>query len=140
MESEESEHEHMSVPSHFKKYTIEERKIVTQQPIRSAQNLGESYDGPENAKKINLANEGEEPKPAYIATDLDPEEEALLIETLKEYKDVFAWSYKDLKGVDPTICQHTIPVRTRVLGSSTVMFMSLGHVNDGVKGTSEPSV
>ena len=30
---------------------------------------------------------------------------------LKEYKDVFAWSYKDLKGVDPKVCQHTIPMR-----------------------------
>ncbi|MCO5551829.1 hypothetical protein L7F22_005332 [Adiantum nelumboides] len=27
------------------------------------------------------------------------------------YKDVFAWSYKDLKGVDPSICQHTIPLK-----------------------------
>ena len=24
---------------------------------------------------------------------------------------MFAWSYKDLKGVDPAICQHTIPLR-----------------------------
>ena len=30
---------------------------------------------------------------------------------LKEYRDVFAWSYKDLKGVDPEICQHTIPLK-----------------------------
>ena len=30
---------------------------------------------------------------------------------MKEYKDVFAWSYKDLKGVDPDICQHTIPMK-----------------------------
>ena len=47
----------------------------------------------------------------YIATDLTPEEEDLLIKTLKEYRDVFAWSYKDLKGVDPEICKHTIPTR-----------------------------
>ena len=65
----------------------------------------------ENAKKIDLAGEGEEPKPAYIAADLEPDEEELLIKTLKEYRDVFAWSYKGLKGVDPDICQHTIPMR-----------------------------
>ena len=35
----------------------------------------------------------------------------MLISTLKEYRDVFAWTYKDLKGVDPAICQHTIPMR-----------------------------
>ena len=73
--------------------------------------LGESYDGPEDAKQVDLAEPGEEPKPVYIATDLTPEEEELLIDTLKEYKDVFAWSYKDLKGVDPKICQHTIPMK-----------------------------
>ena len=34
------------------------------------------------------------------------------MKTLKEYRDVFAWTYKDLKGVDPTICQHTtIPMK-----------------------------
>ena len=47
----------------------------------------------------------------YIATDLEPEEESELIKLLKEYKDVFAWSFKDLKGVDPAVCQHTIPMR-----------------------------
>ena len=110
-ESEEEEGDSISVPSHFKRYTIQDRKIIVQQPVRTSQKPGESYDGPENAKKIDLAMEGEEPQPAWIATDLDPEEEELLIKTLKEYKDVFAWSYKDLKGVDPDICQHTIPMK-----------------------------
>ena len=46
-----------------------------------------------------------------IATDLTLEEESLLVSTLKEYQDIFAWSYKDLKGVNPEICQHTIPMK-----------------------------
>ena len=44
----------------------------------------------------------------YIATDLELEEETELIKLLKEYRDVFAWSFEDLKGVDPVVCQHTI--------------------------------
>lgn len=79
--------------------------------MRTAQKPGESYDGLENAKKIYLAREGEEPRPAYIAADLEPDEEELLVKTLKEYRDVFSWSYRNLKGVDPDICQHTIPMR-----------------------------
>ena len=47
----------------------------------------------------------------WIATDLEVDEENVSIYTLKEYKDVFAWSYKDLKGVDPQVCQHTIPLK-----------------------------
>ena len=44
-------------------------------------------------------------------TDLTPNKEELLISMLKEYRDVFSWTYKDPKGVDPAICQHTIPMR-----------------------------
>ena len=73
--------------------------------------LGKSYDGPENAKRTDLVKPREEPKPAYIASNLSDKEETLLIRTLKQYKDVFAWSYKDLKGVDLEICQHTIPLK-----------------------------
>ena len=27
---------------------------------------------------------------------------------LRQYKDVLAWSFEDMKGVDPTLCQHQI--------------------------------
>ncbi|MCO5553962.1 hypothetical protein L7F22_007488 [Adiantum nelumboides] len=102
----------MDVPSHHKKYTIQNRKIIVQQPMRKLKEPGTLYDGPKKAKKIDLAEPGKEPKPAYIATDLTEEEEKLLIATVKQYKDVFAWSYKDLKGVEPSICQHTIPLKS----------------------------
>ena len=62
-------------------------------------------------KRLILRIQGEEPKPVWIATDLSPEEEDELIATLKEYRDVFAWTYKDLKGVLPNVCQHTIPMK-----------------------------
>ncbi|MCO5586696.1 hypothetical protein L7F22_040638 [Adiantum nelumboides] len=94
----------MDVPFHYKKYTIQDRKIIVQQPMRELKEPGTSYDGPEKAKKIDLVEPEEEPKHAYIATDLTEEEEQLLIATLKQYRDVFVWSYKDLKGVDPSIC------------------------------------
>ena len=63
-----------------------------------------SYDGPEDAKKIDIAEPGEESRPMYIATDLTSEEEHELTKLLKEFRDVFAWSFKDLKGVDPAGC------------------------------------
>lgn len=34
-----------------------------------------------------------------------------MAKTLREHKDVFSWSYKNLKGVDRTLCQHTIPMK-----------------------------
>ena len=104
--------ESIDMPDGLKKYTIADRKVILQKSIyQKLETPGVSYDGLEDAKQVDLANLGEEPKLVWIATDLAHEEEQLLIHTLKEYCDVFAWSYKDLKGVDPDICQHTIPMR-----------------------------
>ena len=98
--------------NNFKQFTIQDRKIVWEKPKRQPTGQkGESYDGPEQAKQVDLAELGQDPKTVWIATDLESEEETKLISTLKEYKDVFAWSYKDLKGVDPQVCQHTIPLK-----------------------------
>ena len=106
------EEEGIMVPSNFKNYTIQDQRIVTQSPnCERPTNPVESYDGPKEVKKIDLAQLGEEPKPMYIATNLQTQEEELLIKTLKQYRDVFAWSYKDLKGVEPSVCKHTIPMR-----------------------------
>ncbi|MCO5554904.1 hypothetical protein L7F22_008442 [Adiantum nelumboides] len=113
-EEPESSHEKLttpiSVPEHYKKYTFEERKIVITKPERTMNTLGVSYDGPEDAKKIDLSSPGEDPKPVYIATDLSEQEEIELVKMLIDFRDIFAWSYKDLKGVDPAVCQHTIPL------------------------------
>ena len=87
------EEEGIMVPSNFKTYTVQDRRIVTQSPKRDKPtNPSESYDGPEEVKQVDLAQPREKPKPAYIATNLQPQEEKLLIETLKQYRDVFAWS------------------------------------------------
>ena len=75
LESDDETNDGISVPSHYRKYTLQDRWLVVQQPVRVKPNEGGSYDGPENAKQINLAKEGEEPKPAYIAADLEPKEE-----------------------------------------------------------------
>ena len=42
----------VSVPSHYKKYTIQDRRLVVEQPKRERQ-PGKSYDGSEDAKKID---------------------------------------------------------------------------------------
>jgi hypothetical protein len=45
-------------------------------------------------------------------TILEPIVTDQLIELLKEFKDVFAWTYKDLKGIPPKIVQHRIELDT----------------------------
>jgi hypothetical protein len=46
--------------------------------------------------------------------DLEPIVNYLLIELLKESKDIFVWTYKDLKGIPPNIAQHRIDLDTSI--------------------------
>jgi hypothetical protein len=34
-----------------------------------------------------------------------------VIEILRDYKDVFAWTYEDMKGIPPHICEHKIELK-----------------------------
>jgi hypothetical protein len=43
---------------------------------------------------------------------LEPIVNYQLIELLKEFKDIFAWTYKDLKGIPPKIAHHQIELDT----------------------------
>ena len=72
----------ISVPSHYKKYTVEDQKITVKQPERIKETQRISYDGPKDTKKVELAKLGEDPKIMYIPTYLDRDEEQKLIELL----------------------------------------------------------
>jgi hypothetical protein len=37
-----------------------------------------------------------------------------LEQLLKEFKDVFAWTYKDMKGIPPKLAQHIIKLDTTI--------------------------
>jgi hypothetical protein len=51
-------------------------------------------------KEVNLGAI-EYPRPIYISTLLSLEEEEAYINLLKESRDVFAWLYKEMPGLDP---------------------------------------
>ena len=45
-----------------------------------------------------------------IGSDLSIDERDSLIQLLGAYLDVFAWSYEDMPGLDPSIIQHRLPL------------------------------
>ena len=45
---------------------------------------------------------------------LTPKEESKYFELLMEYKDVFAWTYKEMPGLDPTIVIHRLAIKQGV--------------------------
>ena len=52
----------------------------------------------------------DQPREIRIGSSLSPDEKSKLIDVLKSYLDVFAWSYEDMPGLDPTIVQHYLPI------------------------------
>jgi hypothetical protein len=61
---------------------------------------------PEDAVvEVNLGTP-EEPQPVKISKLLQGQFRDDLVALLKEYKSVFAWTYKDMPGIDPSFYQH----------------------------------
>jgi hypothetical protein len=66
-----------------------------------------------SGKEVEECNIGTEEKPKMIklSKSLPPEKKSKYIELFKEYVDVFAWGYEDLKSYDTSIIQHQIPIK-----------------------------
>jgi hypothetical protein len=45
---------------------------------------------------------------------ISKEERKAYLKLFRQYQDVFAWSYKDLKMYDTCIIQHTIPLKPEI--------------------------
>ena len=60
--------------------------------------------------EYNIGSENQ-PKMIKLSKLLSEEERRKYVGLLKEYKDIFAWSYHDLKTYDTSIIQHKIPLK-----------------------------
>jgi hypothetical protein len=59
---------------------------------------------------INLGSE-KIPQTINLGKKCSPEERQAFIKLFKEYKDIFSWTYDDLKTYDTNIIQHVIPMK-----------------------------
>jgi hypothetical protein len=59
---------------------------------------------------INLGTD-QNPQNINLGINCSPSERNAFIKLFKEYKDIFAWTYDDLKVYDTKIIQHVIPTR-----------------------------
>jgi hypothetical protein len=62
---------------------------------------------------INECNLGTEKNMKYVklSSSLSEEQREEYTKLLKEFADVFAWTYEDLKTYDTSIIEHKIPLR-----------------------------
>ena len=58
-------------------------------------------------EEVNLGTI-EEARPVHIAKEMTPDNKTEMITLLKEFHDVFTWSYEDMWGRDPQLYQHQI--------------------------------
>ena len=63
-----------------------------------------------NHKTVTLGTE-QNPQLINIGLACSPKEERPLVNLCKEYKDVFTWTYDNLKTFDSSIMQHNTPLK-----------------------------
>ena len=61
-------------------------------------------------EEYNLGTQ-ENPKMIKLSKSLSPNQKLKYVELIREFHDVFAWNYEDLKSYDTSIIQHTIPLK-----------------------------
>ncbi|KAL0453380.1 UNVERIFIED_CONTAM: Transposon Tf2-12 polyprotein [Sesamum latifolium] len=61
-------------------------------------------------REVNLGNT-EDPRPIYMSASLTQEDEGTYITLLHKFKDVFAWSYKKMPGLDSKVAVHHLSVK-----------------------------
>ena len=54
----------------------------------------------------------DKPRPVKVAKKLPDEEKKVMVTLLTDFRDVFAWSYEDMRGLDPQLYQHQIHLST----------------------------
>ena len=64
-------------------------------------------------EEINIACEGQPPKPLFISKSISQEQKISLVQLLKEYHDVFAWSYEEMPGLDENLITHELHISPR---------------------------
>jgi len=71
-------------------------------------------DGVKNVQEehveVNLGDREEGKKMEKISKNLSEKERGKLVALLKEYMDVFAWSYQEMPGLSPNLVVHKLKV------------------------------
>ena len=57
---------------------------------------------------VNISRDPNIIENIFIGAECSREEIQIYTELFKEYRDVFAWSYEEMPGIDPSIVQHEI--------------------------------
>jgi len=74
--------------------------------------LGQGFTSADDLVEVDIGN-GDRPRPTFISATLDSECKQQLTDLLREYKDYFAWDYTEMPGLDRSIVEHRLPIKSR---------------------------
>ena len=86
----------------LKREEEKDEKVMTE---KDAQFVAE-----EQLKEVDLGSGSQESRPISISANLTEKEKLELVLLLKEFKDVFAWDYSEMPGLDPGLIAHMLNV------------------------------
>ena len=96
-------------------HDIEGLKEILSLPLDILEALNRESEGSkpniEETEVVNLVDEGENEKPTKIGVNIPKDLKHELIALLMEFREIFAWSYQDMPGLDTEIVMHKIPVK-----------------------------
>ncbi|KAK9732869.1 hypothetical protein RND81_04G028600 [Saponaria officinalis] len=67
----------------------------------------------DDRKEINLGTD-EDSRPVFVSALLTDQEQTEYVQLLSDYKDVFAWSYKEMPGLSPKVAVHRLAIKKGV--------------------------
>jgi hypothetical protein len=73
--------------------------------------LGRGFMSADKLEEIDIGN-GDKPRPTFISANLESGFREGLVKLLKEYKDCFAWDYSEMPGLDRSIVEHRLPIKS----------------------------
>jgi hypothetical protein len=90
------------LPSSFSIYSID---------LTEDGKLGYGFTLDDELEEIDIGP-GDKPRPTFISKKLHPSLREPMITLLKEYADCFAWDYTEMPGLDWSIVEHRLPLKS----------------------------
>ena len=77
-------------------------------------------------EEVNLGTDPGNPKLVFIKSQLSAQEREQLVELMKKYVDVFAWTYDKMPGLDPKLVVHSLNIDpvTKLVIQPTKIFLT----------------
>ncbi|GAA0139854.1 hypothetical protein LIER_01321 [Lithospermum erythrorhizon] len=100
--------------NHSLHITIEEGEPLPEDAINAPLGLKEEVKITiDELKEVNLGTD-DEPRSTYISALLSSKEEMEYVACLKEFIDAFAWTYKEMRGLDLKVAVHHLAVKENI--------------------------